>query len=110
MKCQFCQDQEAECAQDSCPACYDWIVKDTTTFKKVFENSKIICIWCFLPRHDLTVYFNLSKKETVVGKKIVPERAPVTEQIVIQLGYLVPVTQKFLDEVPKKLKVWNMFS
>lgn len=110
MKCQFCQDKEATCSQDSCPACYDWIVKDATHFNKAFNNGKIVCVWRFLPEHDLTVYFNLMKKETVVGKKLFLDRLPAVEKTVLRINYLVPITQKFLEDVPRKIKVWNTFS
>ncbi len=112
--CKYCQKETRLSFNDkeACVVCYEWIVSTNKYFTKHYINDKIIGISRGIKYHlgkfdDLRIYFNYDSNNTFIYKKC---DDGVNSKLICSFNYVLPVTQEFLDSIPKKLHLWQIYS
>lgn len=111
MKCQYCQtDQDYTlCKYHSCHFCYKWIfLSRSEPFGKVYENGNIICLWYDILDENIRIYFHYDMQKTVIRKTLTG--IYIGGENLLRLNYVMPITPKTLQDIPKKLKLYQVFS
>ena len=112
MICIFCQTEHERLTSNNCCApCQDWILSDR--FEHVFnyfpDGNKTVAVLYYsiiaINDYKLSIYFDFNKNRTIII-----EMTRDTPKVELILDYIPPITQKFIDEVPDKLKLWLTFS
>jgi hypothetical protein len=107
MKCRYCQTDNHDNLDkyNACAQCHVRVIENAY-FNKLYENGEVRGIWCVLPEYyavrGLTVFFRYDLDETHITQYL--------KGVALKLPFVAPVTEKFLQDVPKKLKLWQVFS
>lgn len=102
MKCQLCQQtrkRNSFCTQQDgyCKFCHEVLTKNN--MGRSFLNGKLSMVWYHVPNTKFGICFDL-----------INDRLEVFQDKNLLNLPSIPLTQKFIDDLPTKLSLWLTFS
>jgi hypothetical protein len=117
LTCQFCHQQPIDHKSPwACQECDDWLRTYNYSYSSL--NGQLDVVWLKIKSMSevdetiTTIYFWIQKNRTIVEtyQPTIPSNIKERWKKILDINYLLPITPKTLEDLPKKLKLWQTFS